>query len=80
MVLIHTWSFYAGKCHGSFKVYTWVPVKYIRPYISTYVNAVELVNTDKVYTWVPVKCGLYKQVVLICRWPLEEVGLYIRQQ
>ncbi len=27
----------------------------------------------KVYTWGPVKCGLYKQVVFIYRWSLEQV-------
>ncbi len=30
----------------------------------------------KVYTWGPIKCGLYKQVVFIYRWSLEQVGLY----
>ncbi len=32
--------------------------------------------TQKVYPWGPVKCGLYKQVVLIYRWSLEQVWLY----
>ncbi len=27
----------------------------------------------KVYPWGPVKCGLYKQVVFIHRWSLEQV-------
>ncbi len=27
----------------------------------------------KVYPWGPVICGLYKQVVLISRWSLEQV-------
>ncbi len=30
----------------------------------------------KVYTMGPVKCGLYKQVVFIYRWSLEQVLLY----
>ncbi len=30
----------------------------------------------KVYPWGPVKCGLYKQVVFIYRWSLEQVWLY----
>ncbi len=29
----------------------------------------------KVYLWVLVKCGLYKQVVFIYRWSLEQVAL-----
>ncbi len=33
--------------------------------------------TQKVYQWRPVKCGLYKQVVLIYRWSLEQVWLYL---
>ncbi len=31
--------------------------------------------TWKVYAWGPVKCGLYKQVVFIYRWSLEQVQL-----
>ena len=31
----------------------------------------------KIYTWGPVKCGLYKQVVFVCRWSLEQVWLYV---
>ncbi len=31
----------------------------------------------KVYLWRPMKCGLYKQVVFIYRWSLEEVRLYM---
>ena len=30
-------------------------------------------TVQKVYTWGPVKCGLYKQVVFIYRWSLEQV-------
>ena len=30
----------------------------------------------KLYPWGPIKCGLYKQVVFIYRWSVEEVGLY----
>ncbi len=30
----------------------------------------------KVYTWGPVKCDLYRQVVFIYRWSLQQVGLY----
>ena len=30
--------------------------------------------TWKVYPWEPVKCGLYKQVVFIYRWSLEQVN------
>ena len=31
----------------------------------------------KVYPWGPVKFGLYKQVVFLCRWSLEQFGLYV---
>ena len=27
----------------------------------------------KVYCWGPIKCGLYKEVVIIYRWPLDQV-------
>ncbi len=34
-------------------------------------------TTWKVYPWGLVKCGLYKQVVFIYRWSLEQVRLYM---
>ncbi len=30
-----------------------------------------------IYPWGPVKCGLYKQLVFIYRWSLEQVWLYV---